>query len=222
MSQPSQRDIIAGQKIYHPWALKLYDFVVLWFSNKWAWRCTREQQLQHYQENISNKHLDVGVGTGYYLNKINFNTQTPQLTLMDLNQNCLNYCGQLLARYKPILYKHDIFQPMDDLNDHFDSIGLNYVLHCVPGSMEQKKAIIQNLAKKLKSNGVLFGTTILGNSAPHNGLGKYLMSLYNRKKFFTNQNDSLEHLKTLLESVFQEVRLETVGVVALFSAQKPR
>ena len=148
MSQPSQSDIIAGQKIYNPWTLKLYNLIVLWFSNNWVWRCSRQRQLQHYQHHISDNHLDVGVGTGYYLDRITFKNTKPQLTLMDLNLDCLHYCQDLLSRYQPNIIQHDIFQPLDKIPTTFDSIGLNYVLHCVPGTMEQKKVIIENLTKK--------------------------------------------------------------------------
>ena len=220
MSQPSQSDINAGQKIYNPWTLKLYNFVVLWFSNNWAWRCPRQRQLQHYQQYISNNHLDVGVGTGYYLDRVTFKT-TPNLSLMDLNPDCLQYCQDLLDRYKPSIYQHDIFQPLDNINNTFDSIGLNYVLHCVPGTMEHKKTIIENLAKKLSPNGVLFGSTILGEGVTHNAIGKKLMGIYNKKQFFSNQNDSEEQLKKILREYFKEVHVEIIGAVALFSAYSP-
>lgn len=221
MSLPTKTDISAGQAIYHPWALKLYNMYVLWFSNNWVWRCPASRQIQHYQQHISDNHLDVGIGTGYYLDKVDFKTTSPQLTLMDLNQNCLNYCQHLLARYKPTIYQRDIFQPLDDINAHFDSIGLNYLLHCVPGNLVQKKIIIQHLSKKLAPEGVLFGSTILGNSANHNGLGRYLISLYNRKKIFCNQEDTADTLRAILQPFFQDVRVDIVGAVALFSARTP-
>ena len=42
-----------------------------------------------YQEHISLNHLEVGVGTGYFLQHCRFKG-TPRIALMDLNQNCLD------------------------------------------------------------------------------------------------------------------------------------
>lgn len=222
MSQPSKQDITAGQQIYHPWALKLYNIIVLWFSNNWVWRCSRQRQLQHYQKNISSNHLDVGIGTGYYLDHVNFPTNSLKLTLMDLNPNCLHYSLQLLRRYSPKIYKHDVFQPLDDINDQYDSIGVNYLLHCLPGTLDQKKIALENLSKKLSPNSTLFGSTILGDSAKHNFLGKYLISLYDRKKIFCNRQDSAKELKNVLQQIFREVHVEVIGAVALFTAKSPQ
>lgn len=57
-----------GAKIYTPLTLKLYDWWVLGVSNRLAWGCpTKEHLLPHFLEHLGNNHLDIGVGTGFYL-----------------------------------------------------------------------------------------------------------------------------------------------------------
>ena len=60
-----------GAKIYTPLTLKLYDWWVLGVSNRLAWGCpTKEHLLPHFLEHLGNNHLDIGVGTGFYLTHV--------------------------------------------------------------------------------------------------------------------------------------------------------
>nr|WP_139347998.1 hypothetical protein [Nocardia donostiensis] len=45
----------------------------------------------------------------------------------------------------------------------FNSIGLNLVMHCVPGTFAEKGVAFEHLARVLSDDGVLFGSTILGD-----------------------------------------------------------
>jgi hypothetical protein len=62
-------DTHAGQASYTPAVLRIYDLFVLGFSSSYAWRCPSRQLLEHYQRHITSKHLDVGVGTGWFLDR---------------------------------------------------------------------------------------------------------------------------------------------------------
>lgn len=58
----------AGASVYSPAVLKLYDWWVLGLSNRFAWECpTKTVLLPFFKEHIGQRHLDVGVGTGFYL-----------------------------------------------------------------------------------------------------------------------------------------------------------
>ena len=100
----------------------------------------------------------------------------------------------------------------------FESIGLSYLLHCLAGPFARKTAIFDNLAPLLASDGVLFGTTILGSAAGHNALGRRLMTVYNAKGVFGNEDDTIEELEKALRQRFRRVSVVQIGVVALFSA----
>ena len=62
----------AGQAIYNPATLALYDIVVLGISNRLIWRCPTRHILQLYNQHATDNHLDVGVGTGWYLDHCRF------------------------------------------------------------------------------------------------------------------------------------------------------
>ncbi|HBK0938208.1 TPA: methyltransferase, partial [Escherichia coli] len=76
-----------GAKIYTPLTLKLYDWWVLGVSNWLAWGCpTKEHLLPHFLEHLGNNHLDIGVGTGFYLTHV---PESSLISLMDLNEASL-------------------------------------------------------------------------------------------------------------------------------------
>jgi len=45
----------------------IYDLWVTHFSSRYVWRCSAEIHRDHYRKWIGKGHLEVGVGTGYYL-----------------------------------------------------------------------------------------------------------------------------------------------------------
>lgn len=67
MTSISESDIKKGHAVYTPMMLRLYNLWVLDISNAWIWRCPKRIQLQHFNQFITRNHLDIGVGTGYYL-----------------------------------------------------------------------------------------------------------------------------------------------------------
>lgn len=206
----------AGAAIYNKLVLSIYDFYVLAFSNQFAWRCPSKDILDVYNRHISNKHLDVGVGTGYFLDHCRFPSDAPKLALLDLNPNSLKVTAARLQRYKPDVYQADVLLPLPAEIKGFGSIGLNYVLHCLPGSMPSKGVAFEHLKPCLAADGVLFGHTILGKGVEHNGLGRTLMKTYNNKGIFSNDQDSLEDLESLLKKHFRKHTLQMKGCVASF------
>ena len=102
----------------------------------------------------------------------------------------------------------------------FDSIGANYLFHCLPGMLESKAATVaSNLRPYLAPNGVLLGSTILGRGVEHNLLGRRLMRLYNNKGIFSNLEDDQQGLEQGLASQLTDVQTEIVGSVALFAGR---
>ena len=63
----SDEQVTAGQAVYSKRVLRIYDFVVLGVSNRFIWKCPTQRLEQHYNQHITANHLDVGVGTGYFL-----------------------------------------------------------------------------------------------------------------------------------------------------------
>jgi ubiquinone/menaquinone biosynthesis C-methylase UbiE len=83
--------------IYTKPILALYDSAVLGFSNRYAWRCPSAATRQWYTSHITANHLDIGVGTGYFLARCSYPAPRPRLTLLDRNPNSLQRSAKRLA-----------------------------------------------------------------------------------------------------------------------------
>ena len=197
--------------------LGVYDLLVLGLSNTLVWRCPTTQILEFYNQHISTNHLDVGVGTGYFLDKCRFPAVPESLGLVDLNRNSLNVASRRLARYHPNMYQENVMQPLDLPSIKYDSIALSYLLHCLPGNIGSKEAVFQNLIPLLNTGkGALFGTTILGKGVRHNQIASLLMRIYNNKGIFSNYDDDIGDLKVALAKNFDSYSTKVVGSVAFF------
>lgn len=216
----TESDIEKGQAIYTPITLKIYDLLVTHISNTWIWRCPRRFQLEQFNRYIANNHLDIGVGTGYYLKYCRWSPQT-QLSLMDLNQNCLHRAKKQLQHRSPHIYLADIFKTQKDLLNQFDSISMNYLLHCLPGNMETKAAAIATATSMLIPDGTLFGATILADRYLHTKMSLRLCAFYNKNGVFSNQEDTLHTLKHALTQHLTDIELSVIGCVALFKGKRP-
>ena len=209
-----------GAAAYTPLSLALYDLAVLRFSNSFVWQCPSHVLLDFYNQHISDKHLDIGVGTGYFLDKCRFPSTTPKIALFDLNPHSLAKSAKRLRRYNPSCYLGDALQPIDIGMSGFGSISLNYLLHCLPGNLASKSIVFEHVKPLLRDGGVIFGSTILGEGVRHNPLAKQLMKIYNTKGFFSNLSDRQSDLESGLKAHFDEHTIHIAGCVALFSARK--
>lgn len=211
----------AGAAVYSPLTLALYDAWVLGISNRYAWRCpTRSVLLPFFSQHVKKRHLDIGVGTGYYLANAGLAADT-ELTLMDLNESSLAAADRRFGRTGTSKRVHDVIAPLPS-DEVFDSISLFYLLHCLAGPVSRKTAIFGHLKNNLSPLGVLFGATILGDEAEHNGFGRKLMKVYNSKGIFDNHADTEAAFTSALEEHFGDVYTRREGCVLLFAARLPR
>jgi len=214
-SVPDAAAIAKAHAIYTPFMLSIYDVLVHGLSNRFAWRCPTERLLDLYRANLSSNHLEAGVGTGYFLDKTG-TSRIRRLVLLDINRHCLDRAGHRLARFKPALYEVNLLAPNPLDLAPFASIGLTYVLHCLPGSMSEKLKSVDHLRSLMQNGAVLFGATILG-IAP-NRAASALLDLYNAKGVFNNREDDLDSLGSGLRQRFDRVEIEMQGCVATFRA----
>ena len=212
-------DVIAGQAAYTPLTLKVYDWFVLGFSNRYLWRCPTSELEALYDRNVSGRHLDIGVGTGYFLDKAAWPVADPEVTLVDLNPHSLDAAARRIARFSPETLVANVLEPLS-LEQTFDSVGLCYLLHCVPGSVPEKAAMFDHVLGVMSDGASVFGATIVQDDAPRSGAAQALMNLYNRKGVFSNAGDTFGDLRAALETRFRDVQLERHGAVVLFEARK--
>jgi SAM-dependent methyltransferase len=206
-----------GQAVYTPRTLRAYDTVVVKLSNSLVWRCPARRILAQYNRHVSSAHLDVGPGTGYYLDRCHFPAESPDITLLDANADVLRYAARRLARYHPKTEAANVLQPTGLNPASFKSVALSYVLHCLPGDIDSKAVAFDNLIPLLQPGGVVFGTTILGEGVDHTRLGRALLRAYNRKGIFSNLHDNRHALQRALADRFSRHELNISGSVALFA-----
>jgi ubiquinone/menaquinone biosynthesis C-methylase UbiE len=215
----SEQNAAQGAAVYTRPMLAIYDAFVIGFSNSVLWKCPSRLLVDFCNQNLSAKHLDVGVGTGYFLDKCQFPSLSPNLTLVDLNPNCLRTTARRLRRYHPACHLADVLRPLPLSDSSFQSIGLNYLVHCLPGDLTTKGTAFGNLRRLLKPGGVLFGATILGSGVEHGVLARQVLNIYNAKGIFSNLSDSAEGLRAELGRYLSEPSVRVEGAVALFRAR---
>lgn len=209
----------AGAAVYSKFVLSLYDIQVLMFEMRFIFKCPTTKILNFYNSHISGTHLDVGVGTGYFLDKCHFPVLNPTIHLMDLNLNSLQKTSNRIKRYKPATHQQNVLEPIQEELPAFNSIAAVNFLHCLPGNMLNKEKVIKNLKPFLSKEGVFFGVTVLGQNIDAGILYKITNSIYNKTSVFCNLNDNPEDLELILDRNFNKYYMEIVGSVALFSGQ---
>lgn len=218
----SRLDPSRGAAIYSPFVLSLYDVAVHGVSNTFAWGCPTSELVALYDANVSARHMDIGVGTGLFLDRCRFPVPDPAIALVDLNQNTLRFASDRIRRYRPEVHAANVLEPFEIGGEPFESIGMTYLLHCLPGDLRSKSVVFRNIRPMLSDRGVVFGATILGRGVPKNRLASALMAVYNRRGVFSNREDSEERLREALEEHFDRVEITVRGMVAIFTARRPR
>jgi hypothetical protein len=214
----NNQELFIGQTIYTKSLLSNYDRLVRAFA-KFVWRCPWEKLLNLYNQNISENHLEVGVGSGYFLDNCRFPSENPRIALLDINLNTLEFTSKRIQRYQPTTHIANVLNPISLKIGKFDSIGFNNVIHCLPGTIPNKIRALTNLKSLMNEGGILFGSTILGKDVKPNYLAQMTLSLYNSRRIFNSQ-DNLSDLKDALESNFSSYTVQLIGCSALFTARK--
>jgi SAM-dependent methyltransferase len=215
-SDPAYR----GQADYSPLLLKLYDPIVIGVLSRLFWRFPGDPLVDLYRAKITDRHLDVGPGTGYLIDHSGI-PDGSHITIVDPNPNVLRHASRRLHRLDVTAIEGDVLKPLP-VEGPFDSAGLSLVLHCLPGPLTRKSTAIANVAAVLAPDGVLFGASVLGRSGQHTWLGRRVLTAFNRRGAFDNLDDSEEGLREILAASFESVEMETFRSVAVFSASKPR
>jgi SAM-dependent methyltransferase len=210
----------AGQREYSPVFLRIYDPLILGVFSPFVWRCPTTHLVEGYRKHVGQRHLDVGPGTGYFLERAGLPDRSP-VTLLDPNVNVLGHASRRLQRLDVTTIEADVLKPLP-VEGPFDSAALNGVLHCLPGPLTRKAAAVANVAAVLAPTGVLFGASILGKSGRHTRLARSMLKANNRRGTFDNLDDTEDGLRQMLDASFERVEMETVGSMAMFAATNPR
>ncbi|TGM10144.1 class I SAM-dependent methyltransferase [Leptospira barantonii] len=217
-------EVIAGQQVYTTSFLRIYDLVVLHIISRWFWRCDPQNMVDLYTKNLTGNHLDIGVGTGYLLQKAKFPVAKPTISVMDLNANSLIEARRRLSHLagKFNAYRANILEPINT-KEKFDSIGMSFLFHCVPGPIRTKASTaFKNLLKIRTPDGVIFGSTGLHDLGQTHLLSRRGMKNLNKKGVFHNTQDTLPDLEAALKENFKEYELYVIGAIAFFVGKKAK
>ena len=209
-----------GQADYSRTVLRLYDPLVLGPIARYVWRCPSDRLTAHYRRHIRDRHLDVGPGTGYFLERSGAATDWV-ITIVDPNSNVLRHASDGLGHPRLRVVEADVCKPLP-LEGPFDSASLNLVIHCLPGPFERKAGAVANVAAVMAPDGVLFGSSVIGTTGSHNAVARTMLRAYNWRGAFDNLEDSEEAIGAMLASSFEEVEVDTIGSIAIFAARAPR
>lgn len=210
--------MLAGQAVYNRAVLAIYDLTVLHGAVPLVMGCPLRELVALYERNLGAVHLDIGVGTGYLLDRARFPVAEPRITLLDLNPAPLQLTAHRLRRYRPLPVRASALDPLPLAASSADSAGLNLLLHCLPGPMPRKAQALTHAARVVRPGGRVFGTTVLGDGVPRRTGAKLMMSAYNARGIFHNAGDTLDDLRAELTTRFREHNLTLRGCVALFEA----
>ncbi|WP_051020656.1 class I SAM-dependent methyltransferase [Nocardia araoensis] len=216
---PTSEAVERGARAYTRALLTCYDVVVLGLVSRFVWRAPRARTQHHYDLHVGARHLELGPGTGYFLQHSLRRRPPERLALADLNPEVLTYSARRLALHRPEIYERNILRPLEIDPPRFDSIGLSFLLHCLPGCIRDKAVVFDHAAAVCAPGGRIFGSTVLGRREPHSPVARLLLAWFNRKGMFANTGDTLEDLERQLAHRFTDYRVARCGSVAFFQAR---
>ncbi|AHH17436.1 hypothetical protein NONO_c26440 [Nocardia nova SH22a] len=214
-------DELAGARPYTRAMLATYDLWVLGFNNHLVWRCPTRHLLRLY-DNVSDRHLDIGPGSGWHLRHARFPSPKSVVALVDLNEAPLAVTAGHLRR-RGIETSTHIGSVLDELpvDRRFRSAATNLLMHCVPGGWQDKGVAFRHIANAMTDDGVYFGSTVLSLGVPHTRLSRITERQFQRLRAFHNQEDDPDGLRTALGQAFGTVDVRTIGSMALWTARDP-
>jgi len=220
-ARKTRRPSHAGARLYSRPLLAVYDLIVYRFNLPLLWRCPVGRVRDLYDTHVTDNHLDIGVGTGYFLDRCRFPGPRPRIALLDLNPNSLRHTAHRIERHRPEQHLQDVLEPFCHSLAPVDSVGLSLTLHCLPGTMAEKAVAFDHIRAVMRPGAVFFGVAVLGDGVTAHGVARMAMWRMNAWGFFSNEEDSPSSLERELRARFVDVEVEIVGCAALFSARTP-
>jgi SAM-dependent methyltransferase len=211
----------AGQAVYSRGFLSVYDAFVYGFNHPVLWRCSKARLVEHYDQHLSARHLDIGVATGALLDAATFPVAAPEVTLMDLNPNSLAAAAARIARYEPRTHQANVLEDWRLEPGTYESVAMTNLLHCLPGPMSAKGVAFEHAHRALAPGGTLFGVTILGKDVDRSPLAAAMIELSNARGILDNRGDGPTELDAALAAAFPHHEIHIRGLLALFSARRP-
>lgn len=211
-----------GIKVYSALGLGVYDALIMGAVTRYVWNCPSDVFVGHYRQNVRRNHADIGVGTGYCLDRCGLAPGRTRLALIDLQPNCLDFAARRLARYRPEKHVWDACNPdrypLDGI-ERFDSVALGGILHCLPGDMAQKARVFDALRAICNPGATVFGYTLVNDAIARRRSRRLVCRLFHRLGVVNFGGDSRAALERELSARFADYELELVGCFAFFTTE---
>lgn len=213
-----RKELHDATKAYTRPVLKIYDIVIMGLLARVVWRCPPSVFVHLYDALVTRQHAEIGVGTGYCLDRCR--AEIDRLALIDLNSNCLHHAGERLARFAPTTHVRNVLDPVSINDIEFKSIALSGVLHCLPGSMSDKGRVFDNLQPILATDGHVFGYTLVSDAGSLGPAAVAARAVLNKLRFVNNYSDTSDGLQRELQKRFDKFVVTRVGAFAFFIANQ--
>lgn len=213
----TQQRVEKAAAIYTPLTLTFYDWWVYGFAVR-VMQCPPREFFTFYELNLSEHHLDIGVGSGLLLRHCLRQNLLERVALMDLNPVCLDVTEKALQPLAVQKIQADMLQPFPIEDERFLSVGLNFLLHCVPGSFREKGVVFRHIKQVLAPDGIVFGSTAIYQPGLRYTATRFLFDRYNQLGIFNNRADTIDDLQQVLGELFTHVELIQEGCVVFFRA----
>jgi methyltransferase family protein len=212
----------ASIRAYTRLGLRLYDALVMGVLANHVWGCPAARLVEHYRRHVTPNHADIGVGTGFCLERSGLEPTGSRLALIDLQPNCLAHAARRLARHRPTSYVRDALRPLHGIEPPaFDSIALGGVLHCLAGDFESKSRVFDHLRPLAAPGSKVFGYTLVSDDVALRLRRRFVHGVLNRSRIIDNAGDRVAELRRTLALRFDDCRVDLIGCMALFSAVVP-
>lgn len=222
MTAVDRQEAAAGHEVYSERVLRIYDPLVLWLTNSVVWRCPRGAMRALYDRNVGARHVELGAGTGYFLDHCRFPSDAPRLHLVDLHPDTLRYSAHRLARYAPTVQQADLLEGLPVAPASFDSAALNMLLHCLPGGgLRAKAGVLARAAVAVRPGGRVFGSTVLARGVRVNRAARAMLRNHNQRGILSNSEDSLSDLEEVVSGCLTDVTVRARGCMGLFEGTVP-
>ncbi|KAF4946647.1 hypothetical protein FGADI_11036 [Fusarium gaditjirri] len=229
-----------------PFLLPFYDILIHRISVPFIWRCSTKNILRPlFSNNFSRRHVDIGVGTGYFPRRaIKDTARDPKdqhLALVDMSEYALVTARRrVLSKYPEAqvsCVQADAVLPLPESlrGQKFTSASLFLVIHHMSQPTASKVNAITNAKSLLTKDGVLVGCTVLGkqwektdqgykvkSEEPLGRAATSLLGYCNRRGGFDNWHDDPNILTEALKAGFEEVETSVIAMMFVFRASKPR
>ena len=210
---------VQGYDYYTPGTLRIYDLYVLFFNNRFVWRCPTYKLRALFARLATPRHCDIGVGSGYFLKHQQTKTPFERLHLIDASAATIERVRHLLPGPAITSDCCDVSGGVPEIAEPVTSVSLNYLLHCMAGPADNKEAVLAGLRNIAVPGATVFGSTIVNDPEYQSRLARRMLVIFNKKGIFDTSDDSSETICKMLNRHLDNLQTTICGSVLIFEGQ---